>query len=217
MTTSQTAREVFRAAYENRYTWDTDFPGFRAEVTLTQGDATHHGQVQVNPDFTIAVSGITAEDIKVNLEARLRDLVTHRRRSPFEQAHGKNTFSFGQTQDDGSVEILVEGEAMGSHYRVRDRQIVLVHRVMGQMAFTINHHQSLKTPQGYAATRYDAIFSHPDTQEVFRLASFEDTYEPINGYYLMTRQVVQTREPNHDPTTTTFAFSNIQLLRPSAV
>ncbi|WP_448570306.1 DUF3386 domain-containing protein [Trichothermofontia sp.] len=217
MTTPQTAREVFRAAYENRYTWDTDFPGFRADVTLTQGDTTHHGQVQVNPDFTIAVSGITAEDIKANLEARLRDLVTHRRRSSFEQAHGKNTFSFGQTEADGTVEILVQGEAMGSHYRVRDRQIVLVHRVMGQMAFTINHHASLQTPQGYAATRYDAVFSHPETQKVLRLASFEDTYEPVDGYYLMTRQVVHTQEPGQDPTSITFAFSNIQLLSPIAV
>jgi len=26
------ARDLFRAAYENRYTWDSDFPGYVADV-----------------------------------------------------------------------------------------------------------------------------------------------------------------------------------------
>jgi len=217
MTVTQTARDVFRAAYENRYTWDGNFPGFQADVTLTQGDTPYSGQVQVNPDFTIAIRGITDESIRTTLESRLHDLVTHRRRSSFEQAHGKNTFSFGETEADGTVEIRVQGEAMGSHYKVRDRQIVLVHRVMGQMAFTITHHQSLDTPQGYAATHYEAVFSHPETQEVLRTATFEDTYESIDGYYLMTRQVVHSQVPGQAPMTTTFTFSHIQLLSPIAV
>lgn len=216
MTVPPTAREVFRAAYENRYTWDADFPGFRADVALIQGDTTHRGIVQVNADLSIAVSGLSDESVRSALAARLRDLVTHRQRSPFEQIHGKNTFSFGQTDADGAVEILVTGEAMGSRYKVRDRQIVLVHRVMGRMAFTITHSQSLNTPQGYAATHYQAVFSHPETHAVLRTATFEDTYEPIEGYYLMTRQVVHSQEPGQIPSTTTFAFSNIQLLQPIA-
>lgn len=31
------ARDLFRAAYENRYTWDSDFPGYVADVELRQG------------------------------------------------------------------------------------------------------------------------------------------------------------------------------------
>jgi len=27
------ARELFKEAFENRYTWDKDFPGYRAEIT----------------------------------------------------------------------------------------------------------------------------------------------------------------------------------------
>ncbi|WP_448562340.1 DUF3386 domain-containing protein [Trichothermofontia sp.] len=224
MTAPQSAREVFRAAYENRYTWDQDFPGFRADVALVQGGTSYQGQVQINPDLTIllrrrcanAVNGITDASVRSALDARLRDLVTHRQRSPFEQTHGKNTFSFGNTDPDGTVEILVQGEAMGSYYKVRDRQIVLVHRVMGRMAFTITHRQSLNTPQGYAATHYDAVFSNPETQAVLRTATFEDTYEPVGGYDLMTRQVVHSQEPGQDPATTIFTFSNIQRLSPIA-
>ncbi|MGB5592975.1 MAG: DUF3386 family protein [Crocosphaera sp.] len=27
-------RDLFRAAYENRYTWDQNFPGYTADVTF---------------------------------------------------------------------------------------------------------------------------------------------------------------------------------------
>ncbi|MGF1672084.1 MAG: DUF3386 family protein, partial [Rivularia sp. (in: cyanobacteria)] len=32
MKTSKTAQDLFQTAYENRYTWDEDFPGYSAKV-----------------------------------------------------------------------------------------------------------------------------------------------------------------------------------------
>ncbi|MEO1148701.1 MAG: DUF3386 family protein [Cyanobacteria bacterium J06638_22] len=61
MTTTQDAREIMRAAYENRYTWDNSFPGYRATVTLKDGGITHRGQVRINPDLTFEVLNIDDE------------------------------------------------------------------------------------------------------------------------------------------------------------
>jgi len=36
------ASELFRAAYENRYTWDENFPGYSADVQL-QGHEVYTG------------------------------------------------------------------------------------------------------------------------------------------------------------------------------
>jgi hypothetical protein len=38
MTEQKSARELFQAAYENRYTWDANFPGYTATVELKEGD-----------------------------------------------------------------------------------------------------------------------------------------------------------------------------------
>ena len=38
--TQVSARDLFRTAYENRYTWDSSFPGYTADVTFTSGDTT---------------------------------------------------------------------------------------------------------------------------------------------------------------------------------
>jgi hypothetical protein len=207
----RSAQEVFRAAYENRYTWDENFPGYEADLELKQGDEVYTGHVKINGDLSVEVSGFDDEKVQESVYTQLRDIVTHRKRNSFEQAHGKNSFAFGETDDAGAVEILVTGDAMGSNYKVKDQEIAQVSRVMGRMAFTIDHQDSLDTGNGYVSSRYDAVFRNPKTQDVLREMSFEDTYEPFGDYYLMTRQVVHSTE-NGETMTTEFNFSNVHLL-----
>jgi hypothetical protein len=214
--TEANARDLFKAAYEYRYTWDPNFPGYSADIELKQGSEVHNGKITIKPDFSVEVTGIPDEEIQQSVYTQLRDVVTHRKRSSFEASHGKNSFSFGETDDSGAVEILVEGDAMGSNYKVRGKEISLVSRVMGRMAFVINTHKSLDTGEGYAASDYNAIFRNPQTNEVIRELEFEDTYEKIGDYYVMTRQVVHSTEKGQ-VTTTEFNYSNIKLLEPAVV
>ncbi|WP_298615307.1 DUF3386 domain-containing protein [uncultured Thermosynechococcus sp.] len=205
------AEALFRAAYENRYTWDENFPGFTAKVTLIEGDRSYQGQVKVSRDYTVEVSGIEDEQVRESLYNQLRDVIVHRKRNSFEAAHGKNTFQVGETDASGAVEILVSGDAMGSNYKVRDNQIVYVSRVMGRVAFAITHREALETGAGYISTNYVAVFRNPQTNEVLRQMEFEDTYVPVGNYYLMSRQVVHTHE-NGQTSTVEIRFDDLQLL-----
>ncbi|MFN3680039.1 DUF3386 domain-containing protein [Thermosynechococcus sp.] len=205
------AQALFRAAYENRYTWDEKFPGFTAKVTLIDGDRTYQGQVKVSRDYNVEVSGIEDEQVRESLYNQLRDVIVHRKRNSFEAAHGKNTFQAGETDASGAVEILVSGDAMGSNYKVRDNQIVYVSRVMGRVAFAITHREALDTGAGYISTNYVAVFRNPQTNEVLRQMEFEDTYVPVGNYYLMSRQVVRTHE-NGQTSIVEIRFDDLQLL-----
>jgi hypothetical protein len=64
MTITTTAQDIFRTAYENRYTWDSQFPGYRADLTLKQGDEVFQGKILVNADFTVEVTGFEDETVK---------------------------------------------------------------------------------------------------------------------------------------------------------
>lgn len=205
------AQTLFRAAYENRYTWDAEFPGFRADVTLIDGENTYQGKAQVSADLTVEVSGIEDADVQESLYNQLRDVVVHRKRNSFEAAHGKNSFSLGETDSSDAVEILVQGDAMGSNYKVRNNQIVYVSRVMGRVAFAITHRQALDTGSGYISTNYVAVFRNPETQEIVRQMDFEDTYVPVGSYYLMSRQVVRSNEQGK-VSTSEIRYENLQLL-----
>ncbi len=209
------ARELFRAAYENRYTWDENFPGYSADVQLKQGDKVYNGTIRINRDLTVEVTGIEDEQ-QESIYTQLRDVVTHRKRSQFDQSHGKNEFSLGESDESGAVEILVKGDAMGSNYKIRGTEICQVSRVMGRMAFVIDTQESLDTGNGYVSTRYDVVFRNPQTNEVIRVLNFNDTFQQIGNYYVMNNQVVRSYE-NGERTTTEFNFSNVKLLEPLAV
>ncbi len=216
MTDHTNARELFQAAYENRYTWDSNFPGYLAEIEVKQGKEIHTGKICIHPDLKIEVTEVANPKVQESIYNQLRDLVTHRKRSTFEQSHGKNNFSIGKTEETGAIEILVTGEAMGSNYQIKDQEICHVRRVMGKMVFVIDTYQSFNTGSGYVATRYDAIFRNVETDEVIKVLKFEDSYEKIGDYYVMTQQVIHADEPEQQ-ITTEFKLTNVKLLEPAVV
>ncbi|MDF0554417.1 DUF3386 domain-containing protein [Kamptonema sp. UHCC 0994] len=216
MTEQANARDLFRAAYEHRYTWDSKFPGYSADVELKQNDEIYTGHISIKPDMTVEVSGIDDEEVQQSVYTQLRDIVTHRKRGSFEKSHGNNSFTLGEADSDGAVEILVKGDSMGSNYKIRGLLISQVSRVMGRMAFVIDTHESLETPEGSLASRYDAIFRNPQTGDILKELEFHDTFEKIGDYYVMTKQVIHAKE-NGQATTTEFNYSNVKLLEPALV
>lgn len=216
MTEQTNARDLFRAAYENRYTWDASFPGYSADIKLKQSDEVYEGKIRINKDLSVEVTGIEDETVKESVYTQLRDIVTHRKRADFEKAHGKNQFNLGQEDSSGAVEILVKGDAMGSNYKIRGKEICQVSRVMGRMAFVIDTQKSLDTGKGYVSSRYDVVFRNPQTGETIKEMEFEDSFSEFGDYWVMTRQVIHSNEQGQR-ITTEFNFSNVKLLEPVAV
>ena len=224
------ARELFQAAYENRYTWDSNFPGMTANVSVAIDGVARTGKAKINADLTVEVSmdepqlierttrtpsgeekTVSVDEGQEWLYNQLRDVVTHRKRKTFEEAHGKSSFNLGATDESGAVEILVTGDSMGSNYKVRGNEISMVSRVMGRIGFVINHLGHLDTGEGYVSSLYTAVFRNPMNDEIVRQARFEDTYEKLGNYYVMTKQVVSSNEQGKTKNYE-IVFTDIQLL-----
>jgi Protein of unknown function (DUF3386) len=213
------ARDLFRAAYENRYTWDENFPGYTAEVSLKRGDEVHTGRMRVIPGQPMPKAEITSvsdEAAKKAIEEQAWEISVHRVRRTFEQTHGQNVFKLGDTDKNGAVEIFVEGKAMGDRYKVRDNEVCLVHRHIGNVVVTINTYTSHKTGEGYLSHRYDSTYADPTTGEVKGESDFEDTYEKIGGYYILTKRLICSTQDGEE-VTQEFSFSNVRLLQPAIV
>ncbi|HEY9810871.1 MAG TPA: DUF3386 domain-containing protein [Halomicronema sp.] len=216
MTEQNQARDLFKAAYENRYTWDSNFPGYSADIELKQGDEVYRGQIRINGDMSVEVTGIEGEEISQSVYTQLRDIVTHRKRNSFEESHSKNSFTLGETDNTGASEILVKGDSMGSNYKIRGTEICQVSRVMGRVAFVIDTYETLDTGNGYVATGYNVVFRNPQTNEIIAERQHKDSFEKFGNYYLMTQQVINAKEKGQE-ITTEFNFNNIKLLVPATV
>ncbi len=212
MTQTQSAQDIFQTAYENRYTWDDNFPGYTADLELKQEDEVYEGKVTVKADLSVEVTGFSDEKVQESVYNQIRDIVTHRKRSTFEKAHGKNKFSLGESDATGAVDIRVQGDAMGSNYKVRGTEISQVSRVMGPMAFTINTEESLDTGDGYISTKYNAIFRDAKSNELRGKRDFAESYESFGSYFIPTHQAVDAIDKDNQKTRTEFNFKNIELL-----
>ncbi len=205
------AQDLFRAAYENRYTWDKSFPGYTADVTYSYNGQVFTGQVSVSSDFKADVQGVEDEEAQKAIHGQLWEIAIHRVRRTFEETHSKNTFTYGATDETGAVELLMGGKSEGDRYKLRDNEVCLVHRHIHGVVVTINTFSSHDTGEGYLSHRYDSVYHDPQTGEQKGGKSlFEDTYAKVGAYWILDRRIIQT-EVEGGTETQDFTFSNIQL------
>jgi hypothetical protein len=157
------------------------------------------------------VSGVSDLEVESGIYIQLRNVVTHTKPASFDESYQNHQFIKGSTDDTQAVEVIVKGDSPESTYKIRGREICQVIRVKGDTAFAIDTHENLDTGEGYIATRYDAVFRDVKTNEIQSILKFEDTYEKVGKYYLMTKQVVQDWKDNQD-IKTEFCYSDIKLI-----
>ncbi len=213
MTGSDQARELLRAAYENRYTWDANFPGYHADVILTHGAECHRAKVRLGPDLKFAVTEASDPAAAEQIRNQMWEIAVHRVRRPFEETHAQNIFSLGETDQTGAVEILVGGKGAGDRYKVRDREVCMVHRHIHGVVVTIHTFSSHHTPEGYLSHRYDSVYHDPQTgAQKGERSEFTDLFTQVGGYYILTQRTIRT-----ETQLTQFSFENVEVLEPVPV
>lgn len=213
MTQTLTAQDVFRSAYENRYTWDSNFPGYQAKVTMTGGEQQHTARVTVNSDLSFEVSDLEDTQAKKAIQGQLWEMTIHRVKHSFAETHGQNTFSFGEKDDNGAIEILVGGASAGNSYKVKDNTVCFVNRRIRDKVVNINTLTTFMTESGYLSERYESFYLNPATKErETEVTTFEDGFTKIGDYYLLTKRVIRAIDSDGKSVDTEFAFSDFQLI-----
>ena len=212
MTESRSAQELFQAAYENRYTWEPNFPGYTADVKFQHDDKVLNGTIVVKANLSAEVIGVEDEEARNSIIGQLREVAIHRVRRTFAETHSKNTFSYGETDATGAIEILMPEKPMGDRYKLRNNEVCHVHRHLHGIMVTIDTFSSHDTGAGYLSHRYDSVYADPATGEIKSgKIVFEDNYQKVGDYQLLSQRIINGVEDGK-PTTTEFNFTNFELL-----
>ncbi|MEB3231508.1 MAG: DUF3386 domain-containing protein [Leptolyngbyaceae bacterium] len=205
------AQDLFRAAYENRYTWDKNFPGYTADVTYTNGETVITGKITVSADLKPTVE-VEDEEARKAIHNQLFEVAIHRVRRSFEDTHSKNTFSYGEPDagdPDGTTKIIIGGKGEGDHYKLRNNEVCHVHRHIHGVVVTIDTFSSHDTGAGYLSHTYDSIYHDPQTgEQKGGYSTFEDNYTQVGSYHILSQRLIKT-EGEADQV---FEFANIDLL-----
>ncbi|ERT09733.1 hypothetical protein M595_0369 [Lyngbya aestuarii BL J] len=189
------AQSLFRQAYENRYTWDENFPGYTAEVSVNYRGNLDQGLIRVEPDLSISVSNLEDEEVAEIIQSQLQMEAIHRRSVSFDQLHGKHQFKLDGQEETGVINIEeIADERPESYYQVKDNQITQVNRVFGQIAVKVDTLGTTNTPEGYLVSHFQTFFYNANTGDLLEREDVRDFHEKIGKYYLLTNRTIRYAE-----------------------
>ena len=208
-------RTAFQRCYENRYTWAPGFRGYRGRCLWLQGDRQIEGTFEVGADLKAQVQGIDDAEVLKAVNSQLWEVAIHRVRRSFEQTHGENTFTAGDTDAVGT-EVIVGGKNEGDRYRIKDDVVTMVHRHIHGTVVTIFTTAVTDTGAGYLSKSYTSQYADPASGEARGgRSSFTDTFVPLegNGPWVLQQRVIATEAHGETPAgSQTFRFEDLQAL-----
>tara|TARA_Y100001968_G_scaffold165664_1_gene151740 strand:+ start:388 stop:1053 length:666 start_codon:yes stop_codon:yes gene_type:complete len=204
----------FKAAYENRYTWESDFPGYEGSCSWTDGERVIKGTFSLGKDFKATINGIESENINKAISSQLWEVAIHRVRRSFEQTHGKNTFTFGDTNEIGA-EIIVGGKNKGDKYRVKNDIVTMVYRHIHGNLIVILTKDVTHTSNGYLSKSYSSEYLDPISKTALKEKSFyNDDFVPLyegGPWVLASRSIHQESVEGSILDKQVFSFSNLTI------
>ncbi len=207
LTDDPEARAIFRAASENRYVWDGDFPGIQADVQIVD----HGGEpvpAKITVDRNLSVDfecDACSAELRTLARAQISQFVTHRAHEPFDHKYGKGKAYFQMIEErpDGQVEIKVDGEtAMGSWYLIDGKQVRKLTRTLGgPVKFMIHHEKNIQTEDGrYIANYYPVTFFMEMGDQKMDLGKvvYDDQFVKQGDFWLPKHRILKGKLPQPD-------------------
>ena len=138
------------------------------------------GTVTVKGPKEVAVH-IQDEELQKWAQNQIGMIAVHRGPRSFEESDGK--YALTLEGDEGhplGQRININGDGMGSWYRIKDNRITQINRKMPHIAFTINVEESAVTQdQKHLTTRYTVYYFSPKDLTLSNVDSFTDTHTRI--------------------------------------
>ena len=207
--------QVFRAAYENRYTWDSNFSGYEGSCAWTDGEREITGSFCLGKDLKATVNHVDDEEIHKAISSQLWEVAIHRVRRSFEQTHGQNTFTLGDTNEIGS-EVIVGGKNEGDKYRVKNDVVKMVYRHIHGNLIIILTEDVIHTGNGYLSKSYSSQYLHPISKKDLKGRSFfNDDFVPLykeGPWVLASRSIHQESSEGAILNKQVFSFSELKSL-----
>jgi len=118
-------KEIFKKAYENRYSWKNDFRGYQGKCIFLTKNNIHKGDFVLGKDFKTNIQKIEDEKVVKSIASQLFEVSIHRVKRKFESVHSENNFNFLKKSENG-IEMSVSGKNQGDKYRVKNNYIYMV-------------------------------------------------------------------------------------------
>ncbi len=214
MPLSQTnCKQIFKEAYENRYTWPKNFLGYKGKCIAFLKDQKFKGDFVVGKNLKPEIKNISDDYVEKVIGSQLFEVVIHRIRRSFDETHSKNDFCFETNTKEG-IQMIVSGKNEGDRYRVKDRAINMVYRRMHGIIIEIFVEKFIDTSNGLLSQKYSSIQLDQETlQPISQKLYYEDQFLNIDSdFWVLSSRTINCIDQSNEEREEKFIFEEISLL-----
>jgi len=207
-------KEIFRKAYENRYTWKNDFNGYQGKCTFINKNNIHEGKFLLGKDFKPNIQKIDDDNIVKSIASQLFEVCIHRVKREFHSVHSENNFYLLKNSESG-IEMSVSGKNQGDKYRVKNNCINMVYRKIHWTIIEILVEEFLDTVIGSLSKKYTSQQIDPETFETnSQKLEYEDEFLNMgkDDYWILNSRTIKNINLNQEEEIQKFVFEDLCLL-----
>jgi len=208
-------KEIFKKAYENRYTWKNDFHGFQGKCIFLTNNNIHKGDFVLGKDFKPSIQKIEDENVVKSIASQLFEVCIHRVKREFKSVHSENNFNLLKNSESG-VEMSVSGKNHGDKYKIKNECINMVYRKIHGTIIEIFVEEFLHTGIGYLSKKYTSQSIDPDTLKAkSQKLEYEDEFINIGkkDYWILNSRSIKYLKQNQEEEIQKFVFEDLSLLK----
>ena len=212
--TEKNCREIFQKAYEKRYTWNSDFSGYKGKCIFSVNSDSIEGKFSLGKDFKPEIQNIDDKEIVKSISSQLFEVSIHRVKREFEEIHSKNDFTLTKDSNSG-IEMIVSGKSEGDKYRVKNNCINMVYRKIHGTIIEIFVQEFFDTGNGFLSKKYTSQQIDPITFKTKNLKlEYEDRFINIGSkdIWILNSRFIKYLNKNQEEEVQKFIFEDLSLL-----
>ena len=207
-------KELFKNAYERRYTWDSKFSGYQGKCIFSLNSNTYKGNFVLGKDFKPEIDNIDDQKIVKSISSQLFEVSIHRVKREFKEIHSKNNFNLIKDSESG-IEMMVSGKSEGDKYRVKNNCINMVYRKIHGIIIEIFVQEFFDTGNGFLSKKYTSQQIDPNTLKANSLKlEYEDRFINIDSQdvWILNSRSIKYLNKNQEEEIQKFIFEDLSLL-----
>ena len=206
--------DIFREAYNSRYTWPKAFNGYSGKCIFKENKNSIEGDFILDSSFKPKIMNISDNEIVKGISSQLFEIAIHRVKREFTDVHKNNKFKFLEESDKGIL-IKVLGKNEGDKYIVKDKKINMVFRKIHGVVIEIFVEEFLETGDGFLSKKYTSQQLDIETlNPKSKILKYEDNFINlgINNIWALESRNIKFIDDNHKEQNINYSFKELLVL-----
>jgi len=207
-------KEIFKEAYENRYTWPNKFDGYKGKCIFVENEKSIEGEFILDGNFKSKIINISDNNIVKGISSQLFEVAIHRVKREFAELHKNNNFKFlGESEKGMTLEVLGKNE--GDKYVVKDKKINMVFRKIHGIIIEIFVQEFIETGYGYLSKKYSS--QQLDIETLIpksKILEYEDNFLDlgINNIWVLESRTIRFVDDNDKANEIKYIFKELSAM-----